>query len=442
MRTKLKNRLVLVTTTMGGAVMFLATEILAGQGPQPSICTRSCWGARSPQCSISQMSTLTRAIIHHTAGASDWTTDYETAKSKVRGAQNLHMDANGWCDIGYHFLVSAGGHIFEGRSGSMTGLPKGAHDGCNTDSFGFTLLGYYHSPYYQQPTSDSRDRLYKTIAWRMPSAWSPYGGSTYCSVSNVGRLAGHRNVKSTACPGSTMYDPYITGNLNGGEARDKVNNYKNSTSSTTNRKGIARTATGNGYWIVASDGGVFSFGDAAFYGSAANLGINNVVGIAARPQGDGYWLVGSDGGVFTFGAAPFHGSMGGTALNQPVVGIASTQSGNGYWLVAKDGGIFCFGDAPFHGSGGSYGLTDFVGMVTGWCAPRDRSTPTTLLITVEARLAAGWLEWCPMVETAVIGRRETTVTSIPMGVSAIKVAPTKPLSSASLAVLPIAVIGL
>src|SRR5687767_9082016 len=66
----------------------------AGQGPQPSICTRACWGARGAACGISQMSALSRAIIHHTAGASDWTTSYETAKSKVRGVQNLHMDAN------------------------------------------------------------------------------------------------------------------------------------------------------------------------------------------------------------------------------------------------------------------------------------------------------------------------------------------------------------
>ena len=40
------------------------------------------------------------------------------------------------------------------------------------------------------------------------------------------------------------------------------------------------------------------------------------------PDGSGYWLVASDGGVFTFGDAPFLGSTGAIALNQPIVAIA------------------------------------------------------------------------------------------------------------------------
>ena len=75
-----------------------------------------------------------------------------------------------------------------------------------------------------------------------------------------------------------------------------------------------------------------------------------IVGMAATPTGTGYWLVASDGGVFCFGDAHFHGSMGGVHLNQPIVGMAATPTGNGYWLVASDGGVFCFGDAQFRGS--------------------------------------------------------------------------------------------
>ena len=77
-----------------------------------------------------------------------------------------------------------------------------------------------------------------------------------------------------------------------------------------------------------------------------------------RPRhGNGYWLVASDGGIFSFGDAAFHGSTGAMALNQPIVGMASTPTGNGYWLVASDGGIFSFGDAAFHGSTGAMTLT-------------------------------------------------------------------------------------
>ena len=69
-----------------------------------------------------------------------------------------------------------------------------------------------------------------------------------------------------------------------------------------------------------------------------------------NPAARGYWLVGSDGGIFSFGAAGFHGIMGGIPLQRPVVGITPTASRNGYWLVASDGGIFAFGDSAYYGS--------------------------------------------------------------------------------------------
>jgi hypothetical protein len=72
--------------------------------------------------------------------------------------------------------------------------------------------------------------------------------------------------------------------------------------------------------------------------------------MAATPTGRGYWLVAADGGIFAYGDAAFDGSTGAIRLNQPVVGIAPFGNDAGYWLVAKDGGIFAFGGAPFLGS--------------------------------------------------------------------------------------------
>ena len=70
-----------------------------------------------------------------------------------------------------------------------------------------------------------------------------------------------------------------------------------------------------------------------------------IVGMAGTPDGHGYWLVASDGGIFTFGDAGFYGSTGGGPPERPIVGMAGTPDGRGYWLVASDGGIFSFGDA-------------------------------------------------------------------------------------------------
>ncbi len=82
-----------------------------------------------------------------------------------------------------------------------------------------------------------------------------------------------------------------------------------------------------GYRQVAADGGIFAFGDAAFYGSMGGHPLNApIVGIAATPDGQGYWEVAADGGIFAFGDAAFYGSMGGHPLNAPIVGIAAPDA--------------------------------------------------------------------------------------------------------------------
>ena len=177
---------------------------------------------------------------------------------------------------------------------------------------------------------------------------------------------------------------------------------------------MAPTPDGGGYWLVASDGGIFSYGDAGFYGSAGGIAAqpahrghgrrpptvaatgwspptaassptatpaSTARPAASRstgpswawpptPDGGGYWLVASDGGIFSYGDAGFYGSAGSIPLNQPIVGMAPTPDGGGYWLVASDGGIFSYGDAGFYGSAGSIPLNQpIVGMAAD---PRRR----------------------------------------------------------------------
>jgi streptogramin lyase len=130
--------------------------------------------------------------------------------------------------------------------------------------------------------------------------------------------------------------------------------------------GMAGTADGNGYWLVATDGGIFAFGDARFFGSTGSIRLNKpIVGMASTPDGQGYWLVASDGGIFAFGDAAFFGSTGSIHLNKPIVGMVAAPDGGGYWMVATDGGIFAFGSARFFGSTGSIHLNQpIVGMGT------------------------------------------------------------------------------
>jgi hypothetical protein len=85
---------------------------------------------------------------------------------------------------------------------------------------------------------------------------------------------------------------------------------------------MAATPSGRGYWLVASDGGIFSFGDAGFFGSPAGAVTGRpVVGLLATPTGAGYRVATGDGQVRSFGDAPALGALP-EAPSLPVVGIA------------------------------------------------------------------------------------------------------------------------
>ena len=87
---------------------------------------------------------------------------------------------------------------------------------------------------------------------------------------------------------------------------------------------MAATPDGGGYWLVASDGGIFNYGDAGFFGSTRRPApqLPHRRHGHRRPTASGYWLVAADGGIFTYGDASFFGSAGSIHLNKPIVGMA------------------------------------------------------------------------------------------------------------------------
>ena len=149
------------------------------------------------------------------------------------------------------------------------------------------------------------------------------------------------------------------------------------------------TATAGATGWSAADGGIFSYGDAGFFGSAGvappqradrrhgrDPGRRGLLAggrrrrhlqlrrrrllrlgrLAARSTrrssawrppatARGYWLVASDGGIFSYGDARFAGSTGGLRAQRAGRRHGGDPDGGGYWLVARDGGIFTYGDA-------------------------------------------------------------------------------------------------
>ena len=85
---------------------------------------------------------------------------------------------------------------------------------------------------------------------------------------------------------------------------------------------------GGGYWLVASDGGIFSFGAASYYGSTGGMPLERT----HRRHGRTPPTVGATGSWRVTEASspsatlPFFGSAGGLPLNRPVVGMAAIQS--------------------------------------------------------------------------------------------------------------------
>ncbi len=228
--------------------------------------------------------------------------------------------------------------ILDGRTGDEV---ADFDDGSGHYGLGGLVYGFQNAPLV---TSDPNGTIGITVA-----GYFAIGGADVQGEVQHFEVTGSQGGRANETDGWPQFhhDPQLTGFVGGG-----------------NPLGVCTRPDGaqNGYLTVASDGGIFAFGQ-DFCGSTGNLVLNKpVVGMAAVPRGGGYWMVASDGGVFSFGGAQFYGSTGALHLNAPIVGMVATPDGKGYWLVASDGGIFSFGDAAFFGSAASIPGQDIVGM--------------------------------------------------------------------------------
>ena len=114
------------------------------------------------------------------------------------------------------------------------------------------------------------------------------------------------------------------------------------------------THDGGGYWLIASDGGLFAFGDAGFYGSLGSAPPSTpIVGVAPSPDGGGYWMLEANGTPHAFGDAPSVALSGNSpalsTMKSPMTGLIPDFSGQGFDAVNGSGQVFAFGDAPYFG---------------------------------------------------------------------------------------------
>ncbi|HEU0303454.1 MAG TPA: peptidoglycan recognition protein [Gaiellaceae bacterium] len=180
----------------------------------PKIVPRRAWGANEKivRAAPRYAPVLRFAIVHHTAGSSAY--GPEESAAIVRGIELYHVQANGWNDIGYNFLVDRYGQVFEGRGGGMQRNVIGAHaEGFNTGSVGIALIGTYSA---KTPAREAEDALGSLLAWRLDvghvdpasSAMITSGGNAKLrpgAGAYLRAISGHRDAGFTACPGDSLY---------------------------------------------------------------------------------------------------------------------------------------------------------------------------------------------------------------------------------------------
>jgi hypothetical protein len=186
----------------------VAARVAQARASQPPIRPRSSWGARAASRPLLRADNLRLAVVHHSVT----TNSYSPAEVPgiIRGIQAFHMDANGWYDIAYNFVVDRFGVIWEGRGGGIANAVIGGHaKGFNTGSTGVVTLGEFTSV---TPTSAMINAVGDLIGWKLfihgadpdtTTVFTSYGNETYPEGTRLvmPRVVGHRDTAATACPG-------------------------------------------------------------------------------------------------------------------------------------------------------------------------------------------------------------------------------------------------
>lgn len=149
--------------------------------------SRAQWGARRPKSRVA--GTLSDPSTVHWNGPKMPVVGHERCASLVRGIQNFHMDGRGWSDIAYNFLTCVHGYVFEGRGLNVWNGANGTNHG-NRSSHAVMVMvgtGNVFTVEARRAIIDAVDHV--AARTRAPAA----------------PVKGHRDHKSTECPGDEIY---------------------------------------------------------------------------------------------------------------------------------------------------------------------------------------------------------------------------------------------
>jgi len=152
---------------------------------------RNQWEARSPKY-VNRSDMRNKPTGHWNgpqvivSGKNTWS--HSKCASLVRGIQNFHMDGKGWADIAYNFVVCPHGYVFEGRGINVRNGANGTNSG-NANSHAIMWLSGQNNPF----TTEEK------VGWK--DAYKYVRSQSGCASGALG----HRDHKSTECPGNERY---------------------------------------------------------------------------------------------------------------------------------------------------------------------------------------------------------------------------------------------
>jgi hypothetical protein len=123
--------------------------------------------------------------------------------------------------------------------------------------------------------------------------------------------------------------------------------------------GLSETPAGDGYAILTGPGNLYTFGTAGYYGNltdhhypgpAVALDYTPNPGTINSPTGHGYAILTASGAIYTFGDAGYYGNLIDHGYPGRAVSFAWSASGHGYWILTDSGNLYSFGDAGYYGN--------------------------------------------------------------------------------------------
>jgi hypothetical protein len=332
-----------------------ATAPASADPAWPNVIFRAGWGAdeswrnHNPGCATPAYASRVRnAFLHHTVNANNYSA--ADVPAILRGIYQFHVFTNGWCDIGYNFLVDRFGRVWEGRAGGVDRAVIGAHTGgFNTGSTGVSMLGTFSSVPVPAATYDAVRRV---LAWKLgihgvdanrvievTAGDSP--GSRYPAGSKVAlwTVSGHRDVWQTECPGA--FGEALLGRLRVDVQRDVL------MSVPYPMAGRTPDATGPRLLVLDAYGGLYPAGtQRAVAHSAFWPGWAIARSAVKRRDGVSGYVLDGYGGIHSFGGAPRVSGGPGWPGWDIARGIVLRGDGVSGYVLDGYGGIHPFGGAP------------------------------------------------------------------------------------------------